>query len=363
MLNRVATSAPGVVTASGSRRGSSAWVGSMVAATAWLAFFMSSATVAYAAKDVVITTSGDRLVGEIKKVEKDILTLSTDYSDSDFKIKWEKIASLESDRQFIVETFQGQRMAGSLKADPQKAGAVQVADTKVQLPEVSALQPFERTFWSRFDVGFDFGYSMTQANSAKQLSLAGNLSYRDERNLDTLFASAFSNSQANAPETSRWELGNDFRHLLGKNWYVNTSQEFLNSEEQSLKLRTTIGGGGGRYLLRSSSQYLAVGAGLAWNNERYTDPEVPTKDSAEAYLGTEFMTERLKFADLLTRLTYYPSLTISGRYRINYNFNLDFNLPGDWYFRIALFENFDNKPPSELSKNDYGWSNGFGLKF
>ena len=56
---------------------------------------------------------------------------------------------------------------------------------------------------------------------------------------------------------------------------------------------------------------------------------MPTKNSAEAYLGSEFMTERMKFADLLTRLTYYPSLTISGRYRLNYNFNLDFNLPGD----------------------------------
>lgn len=102
---------------------------------------------------------------------------------------------------------------------------------------------------------------------------------------------------------------------------------------------------------------------MAWNNEQYTDPEIPTKNSAEAYLGTEFMTERLKFADLLTRLTYYPSLTIGGRYRINYNFDLDFNLPGDWYFRIGFFENFDSKPPTDLSKNDYGWTNGFGLKF
>ena len=63
-----------------------------------VAVFLGSAGVAYAAKDVVITTTGDRLVGEIKRVEKDVLTLETDYSDSDFKIKWEKVASIESDR-------------------------------------------------------------------------------------------------------------------------------------------------------------------------------------------------------------------------------------------------------------------------
>ena len=42
------------------------------------------------AQDVVITTSGDRLVGEIKSVEKDVLTLETAYSDADFKIEWDE---------------------------------------------------------------------------------------------------------------------------------------------------------------------------------------------------------------------------------------------------------------------------------
>ena len=65
-------------------------------------------------------------------------------------------------------------------------------------------------------------------------------------------------------------------------------------------------------------------------------PSLPSKDSAEAYLGTEFMTEKLKVTDLITRLTYYPSLTISGRYRFSYRFDLDFNLPGDWYFRTGI---------------------------
>jgi hypothetical protein len=57
-----------------------------------------------------------------------------------------------------------------------------------------------------------------------------------------------------------------------------------------------------------------------------------------------------------------PSLTIDDRYRINYKFDLDFNLPGDWYLRVGIFENFDSLP-SGLSRNDYGWSNSFGLKF
>ncbi len=334
-----------------------------VISTVCLAGFIGAAGTAYAAQDVVITTSGDRLVGEIKSVAKDVLIFETDYSDADFKIKWEKIASIESDRQFIVETFDGKRVSGSLKPDPAKKPVVQVAETTVQLPDVAAAQPFERTFWSRFDAGLDLGYSMTRTNSAKQLSLGTNLSYRDADHVDVLFANVFRSSQENAPETQRWDLGNDFRRFLGSRWYVNTTQDFLNSEEQGLDLRTTIGGGGGRYLLRSASQYLALGGGLAWTNENYTDATLPSKNSAELYLGTEFMTEKLKITDLITRFTYYPSLTISDRYRLAYRFDLDFNLPGDWYFRIGLFDNYDSKPPEGFSNNDYGWSNAFGFKF
>jgi hypothetical protein len=325
--------------------------------------FLSTTAASYAATDVVTTTTGEKLVGEIKKLEKDVLTMSTEYSDSDFKIEWDKVASIESDRDFLIETFDGKRISGSLKADPTKRAAVLVGNVSVALADLSTMQPYNRTFWSRFDAGFDFGYSMTQANSAKQLTLAGTLLYRDRHVVDTVVTNVFRSAQSNAPETQRWNVGNDFRYLIGERWYANTAQDFVNSDELGLDLRTTIGGGGGRYLLRSASQYLALGGGLAWSNENYTDPAVPTKDSAEAYIGTEFMTEKLKVADLVTRFSYYPSLTIDSRYRINYTFDLDFNLPGDWYFRVSIFENFDSTPPTGLSRNDYGWSNAFGLKF
>ena len=48
---------------------------------------------------------------------------------------------------------------------------------------------------------------------------------------------------------------------------------------------------------------------------------------------------------------YFPSLTISDRHRLTYRFDLDFNLPGDWYLRFGLFDNYDSKPPPGFSKN------------
>jgi putative salt-induced outer membrane protein YdiY len=313
--------------------------------------------------DVVTTTSGGRLVGEIKRVRSDVLTLSTAFSDSDFAIEWDKVASIESSRTFLVETYRGRRLSGPLVADPAQTGMVVVGAVAISLAEISAIEPFEQSFWARFDAGFSVGYSMVRANDAKQLSLGGNLSYRGKKNVDALFVNIFRSSQVNAPKTERWEIGNDYRYLLGERWYLTATQDFLRSDEQGLDLRTTLGFGAGRFLLRSSDQYLAVGAGLAWTRENYQDPTIDTRDSSEAYLATEVMTEKLRVADLLTRLTYFPSLSISGRYRLNYRFDLDFNLPGDWFFRVGLYDNYDSKPPAGLSANDWGWSNSFGLEF
>ena len=218
-----------------------------------LVLLLGSAGIAFGAEDVVITTSGDKLVGEIKKVEKDVLIFSTDYSDSDFKIKWEKIASIESTRQFVIETFDGQRLSGSLKPDPAKKPLVQVAETSVKLPDVSTVQPFEQKFLSRFDAGLDFGYSLTRTNSAAQLSLASNLSYRDEHHVESSLPTSSEARRTTRPTRSAGTLPTTSAGSSAA-WYVNTTQDFLNSEEQGIDLRTTIGGGGGRYLLRSSTQ-------------------------------------------------------------------------------------------------------------
>ena len=91
--------------------------------------------------------------------------------------------------------------------------AVQVGAVAIALADVSVIQPIERSFWSRFETGADFGYSMTQANDATQLTLGGNLLYRDENVVDTLLGNVFKSTQSNAPETQRWNLGNDFRYL------------------------------------------------------------------------------------------------------------------------------------------------------
>lgn len=315
------------------------------------------------AEDVIVLTNGDQLKGEIKKLSKEVIIVSTDYSDEDFKIKWEKVVRIDSDRTFMVEKFSGDRLAGSIKPVADDKPEATISGDRVPFTDIAFVRPFEQTFWSRMDAGFDLGYSMTKANSVKQLSGNTNIAYTGERQLVTLSANAFFNKQANAPRTRRWEVTPQYRHLIGRSWYADAMADFFSSEEQQLSLRMTQAVGLGRYFLRTPDQHLAIGGGLAFTTERYMDPALPRRNSGETYAGVEYLTEKLRFADLITTFVIYPSFTIPGRYRINFKSDLDFNLPGDWYFKVGYYNNFDSAPPSALPRNDYGWRNSIGYKF
>ena len=101
-----------------------------------------------------MTTSGDRLVGEIKGVEKDVLTFSTGLLGRRFQDRVGQVASIESDRQFLVETFDGKRVSGPLKAErAEQVGRAGGRCQRAVAARSRSMQPFERTFWSRFDAG------------------------------------------------------------------------------------------------------------------------------------------------------------------------------------------------------------------
>jgi len=311
-------------------------------------FFLLLPSIGWGA-DVIVLSNGDQVRGEIKELTKKVVVISTDYSDADFRIKWEKIARIESDRTFLVEKFSGERLAGSIKPDAASKEAI-VGGKRVALSDFAYVRPFEQTFWSRMNAGFDVGYTMTKANSVKQLTGSTNIAYTGERSLVTFSGNIFFNEQANAPRTRRWEVTPEYRHLIGRAWYADVRSDFYSSEEQQLSLRYTQAAGVGRYLLRTPDQHLAVGTGLAFTSERYIDPSLPRQNSGEIYGGVEYSTEKLRFADLVTSFIIYPSFTIPGRYRINFKSDLDFNLPGDWYFKVGYYNNFDSAPPKLVAQ-------------
>ena len=76
-----------------------------------------------AQNDTLIMNTGETLVGEIKGFDEGVVVIETDYSDSDFKVEWDKVVSINTEQKFVLISSDGDRLFGrlvSMKDDPSK---------------------------------------------------------------------------------------------------------------------------------------------------------------------------------------------------------------------------------------------------
>ena len=76
-------------------------------------FFLSFG--ALAQTDSLVLSDNDLIIGEIKKMDKNILTIETDYSDVDFKIKWGNIKRVYSKTSYLITLSDGRRYNGRIQ--------------------------------------------------------------------------------------------------------------------------------------------------------------------------------------------------------------------------------------------------------
>ena len=67
--------------------------------------------------DTLVLSNGDMIIGEMKDLKNNIVQIETDYSDSDFKIEWDKVVAVYTTTYFLVNTDDGVRVNGILRTD------------------------------------------------------------------------------------------------------------------------------------------------------------------------------------------------------------------------------------------------------
>lgn len=317
-------------------------------------------------KDSIKLINNDILVGEIKSMDKSVLILKTKYSDSDFKIKWHKVSEIYSNRVFIISLADGQRMYSSINSDSTDKGKVMLdageQSFNTALKSVVFLEPIGKSFISRLSVDVDFGVSLTKANNLKQFNSNINATYiANKWSSDGYFKSVLSR-QDDIADIKRIDGKINAQYFLQNDWFVQASAIYLANDEQLLKLRSTYKGGLGYYFVKNNTMYLGASGGLAWTIEDFTDNS-PTKNSGELYLGVGFNKYDIGDLSLLTSVVFFPSLTEQGRYRTDFNFDMKYDLPLDFFIKMSISYNFDNKPIDGAAKDDYVFTTSFGWEF
>lgn len=321
-----------------------------------------TAFAATAQKDSLVLSNGNVIVGEIKSMDKGVLVIETDYSKSDFSIEWSGIREIYSSNRFLFTLMDGRRINGSVKS----AGAGKVVIESVEgekiettLSELVYLKGLDSKFWSRVHASIDLGFSFTRANHLNQYSMRSTVGYLADKWAMDMYYNDIRSRQDSIADTKRTEGGISYKYFLQRDWFLMSALNFLSNTEQALELRTTAKLGAGKYMVHTNKSYWALGAGLSYNHESFSN-ETPERNSAEAFFGTELNLFDTGDLDLLSTWYVYPSLTESGRWRSDFKVDTKYDLPHDFYIQMGITLNYDNQPAIQGNETDYVFVISFG---
>lgn len=315
--------------------------------------------------DTIRLRNNNFIVGEIKSLSTGVLTVETSYSDKDFKIEFNKIVGLIISRKCIITLTNDRRFFGNLRSENSRELTIILEDgssERFRLNELISLIEIDEIFWKRFTGGVDLGYNFTRANKNAQFTISGNLNFTSEKWRSKANINVLNSAQDSLNDVKRTDAMLETIRLLPKKWYLSADVSFLSNTEQALKGRTSPSLGLGRFIKSTNKLYFGVNLGATYNIENYEDSSL-NKTSAEAFLGSNFDMYDFKDFDLNTGFKFYVSLSEKGRVRADYNINIKYDLPWDFYIKTEFTFNYDNQPAVAGSELDYIFSSGFGYKF
>ena len=287
---------------------------------------------------------------------------------------WSKITRVESPQSFVVADKDGTRYTGNLQTaegkspeGPAELKVVTGASTARLVPaqEVVTIERTDTSFWQSLHGGLDAGLNYSKQQSRTQYNFDSNATFqRTKWSASGNYQSSFSGG--GDISDLRNSLGLDLtRQLLSpRNFYAGLA-DFLQSEEQQLQLRTTLGGAVGHVFSNTNSSFITAYGGADWNRERYSYEAMSERNgnSAEAILGSQVNFFRFKTTNILADARVYPSLTDLGRVRFDFTTSVKLRVAKDLYWRLGYYLNFDSRPPEDLPKTDYGSTSSLGWTF
>jgi len=322
--------------------------------------------VVYGQKDTLTLSNNDVLVGTIEKMDRSILTFSTSYDDSDFKIKWAKVKSIASQRQFIISVTNGDRHTSSINSVTGKENTVVVnmedGVKEYNLSEIVFIEPIGKSFFSRLTVDIDLGINITKANNFRQLTSNVSATYLAYKWRGKGLYKTVLSRQDGAADINRMDAEIGAEYYLPHDWFVQGKAIYLSNDEQLLQLRSTYQAGAGYYFIRNNTMFFSANGGLAYSTENFTNDQGEfIHSSGKVKIGST----KYAIGDLSvgTTAALYPSFSQSGRYRVDFNFDMKYDLPLDFYIRLGLSYNYDSQPVQDAADSDYVFTTSFGWEW
>lgn len=322
--------------------------------------------VVFSQNDSLILNNGDVIIGELKNMDRGVVTVETAYSDSDFKIEWDGIKEIYTVQSYLINNSDGERFNGTIQSSGDKMVIITLDDggtREVLLMDIVYLKSVDEGFWNKIDAFIDVGFDMMKANNQKTFSTRSGIEYMAPVWSLALTYNTNFTKQDEGPNNDRTDGGLTGKYYLPKSFYIPVSITYLKSTELNLKSRWTPSAGVGYYIFRTNNLYWGVDAGAAFNAENYVPDSIPDMESFEGFFGTDLNLFDIGDFSLSTTARAFPSFTESGRWRFDFNLDTKYDLPLEFYIKIGFSMNYDNQPVAAGSDMDYTLHTGVGWEW
>ena len=309
--------------------------------------------------DIVILRNGDKITGEVKKLELDILQLKTNTM-STVQIKWYQVSNIYApdkyvqielkDRTLIFGNLDTINLPGVLRL------VSEIGEFNIPVEQVVSIFQVKQEFWNRYSGSLGAGISFTKASEVLQANYNANITYTDKIRFAALDLSSIRTQQPERDISVKEDYSASFNRTVLPRQFANVFMAAQRNTELGIFLRTMGGLGYGVDVIHTAIAHLRITASGIVNKETTLEERVSTENGE----GRFSMDARIfKYTDpeiyLTAVLNWYPSFTVPGRNRYEADVKLRFEVVNNLFLEFKVYYNADSKPASETaSKEDYG---------
>jgi len=294
------------------------FVGALIAAA------VSPCAVSHAREksDLIYLDFGGFVKGEILEMSLARLSLDSDEIGM-ISVKWSHVTGIESEYNYDIGMEDGSEYFGALSrtADPgwlvvAYEGSVDTLD----IQHVVTIAPIEKRHWLRLHGYLNAGFTFTKSSDVFQLTVNWLLTYRTRDDAVKLSADVIFNRSDGVTTTQRQDYFIGYQRSLIGRWFAAAAIAPQQNLVMGVQLRTLLALGGGVKFVETNHDVLSLTAAIDWNNEQSSGSEADRQSwEALASLSYNYFQHDFPVTSFPTNLAVFPSLTISGRVRAEFD--------------------------------------------
>lgn len=319
--------------------------------------------------DIMILNNGDRITGDIKRMEMGVLTIKTNDMGT-LKVDWSKVKSLRTEKTYEIEMSSGMLYYTSFDtlSKPGEIALVTQFEPEYEYfsVEKSKMVRFSRLkdlILRRFSGNYSIGIGLVKADHLSKFNFGATTKYNAKKNSFQLdINSNRSSTDGNVPNLDQ-NVKFIYYHRFINKWIAGSSATAEQNTELGLDLRLILALSGGKFLIQTNLHRLILLGGFQGTREFTSDSE--RKTNLEAIFQTRYDIYKFQHPkiNIGTYLTAFPSVSQFGRFRSEINLSASIELFKDFFFKVDFYFKSDNKPATEASKTDYNFNTSIAYSF